>query len=142
MANNPPVILGPDGQPVQRELLTTEVAGPSMMGMRSPFTAHPVVGLNPRSLAALLREADFGDPLRYFELAEVIEERDMHYLGVLGTRKRAVTQLEITVDAASADATHVQHAEMVRAWLSRDELLAELFDILDAVGKASCRKRV
>ena len=71
MASNPPVILGPDGQPVRREMLTTEVAGPSMMGMRSPFTAHPVVGLNPRSLAALLREADFGDPLRYFELAEV-----------------------------------------------------------------------
>lgn len=131
----PPLILGPDGRPVQRELLTTEVAGPSMLGMRSPFTAHPMVGLNPRSLGALLREADFGDPLRYFELAEVIEERDMHYVGVLGTRKRAVTQLDITVEAASDDPAHVKHADMVRAWLTRDELADELFHILDAVGK-------
>jgi phage gp29-like protein len=132
---NPPVLLGPDGQPIQREVLTSEIAGPSMLGMRSPFTAHPVVGLNPRSLAALLREADLGDPMRYLELAEVIEERDAHYLGVLGTRKRAVTQLDITVEAASDDAEHVAHADYIRNWLSRDFLTDELFHVLDAVGK-------
>lgn len=135
MANAPPIIYGPDGEPIRRETLTSEIAAPSLMGMRSPFTAHPVVGLNPRSLAALLREADMGEPMRYFELAEVIEERDLHYVGVLGTRKRAVTQLDITVEAASDDAAHVEHANMVRDWLTRDELTGELFDILDAVGK-------
>lgn len=132
---SPPILYGPDGQPIQREVLTSEVAGPSMLGMRSPFTAHPVVGLNPRSLAALLREADMSDPLRYFELAEVIEERDAHYVGILGTRKRAVTQLVITVEAASDSPADVEQADMVRAWLSRDELEDELFNILDAVGK-------
>lgn len=132
---DPPAILGPDGQPVRREVLTAEIAGPSMLGMRSPFTAHPVVGLNPRSLATLLREADMGEPMRYFELAEVIEERDGHYVGVLGTRKRSVAQLDITVEAADDDAASVQHAETVREWLTRDELTDELFHILDAVGK-------
>jgi len=131
----PPVLYGPDGQPIRREVLTSEIAAPSMLGMRSPFTAHPVVGLNPRSLAALLREADMGDPLRYFELAEVIEERDPHYVGILGTRKRSVTQLAITVEAASDSADDVAQADMVRAWLTRDELQDELFNILDAVGK-------
>jgi phage gp29-like protein len=133
--STPTILYGPDGQPIQRETLTSEIAGPSMLGMRSPFMAHPVVGLNPRSLAALLREADMGLPMRYFELAEVIEERDLHYVGVLGTRKRAVTQLEITVEAASDDPAHVAQANMVRAWLTRDELTGELFNILDAVGK-------
>lgn len=79
----------------------------------------------------MLREADQGEPLRYLELAEVIEERDLHYAGVLGTRRRAVSQLEVTVEAASDEAADVELADMVRDWLLRDEL----FDMLDAIGK-------
>jgi phage gp29-like protein len=64
-----------------------------------------------------------------------VEERDLHYAGVLGTRKRSVSQLEITVEAACDDARHEAQAEAVREWLKRDELADELFDMLDAVGK-------
>lgn len=130
-----PTLYGPDGQPIQREMLTQEIAAPTITGVRTPFTGYPGDGLNPRRLASLLREADQGEPLRYFELAEQIEERDLHYAGVLGTRKRSVAQLEITVEAASDAADHVKHADTVRAWLTRDELQDELFDILDAIGK-------
>ncbi len=130
-----PVLLGPDGEPIQRELLTQEIAAATVTGVRSPFSGYPASGLHPGRLAALLREADQGWPLRYFELAEQIEEMDLHYAGVLATRKRSVAQLEITVDAASDDAEDVRRADMVRSWLKRDELQEELFDILDAVGK-------
>ena len=130
-----PVLLGPDGQPVTRELLTTEVAAASIGSVRSPITNYPADGLNPSRLASILKQADQGDPLAYLELAEQIEERDMHYVGVLGTRKRSVSQLEIFVDAASDDARHVEQADRIRAWLNRDELQDELFDILDAIGK-------
>ena len=53
---------------------------------------HPSVGLTPERLAAILREAEFGDPFLYLELAEEMEEKDLHYLAVLDTRKQAVAQ--------------------------------------------------
>ncbi|TXN71644.1 DUF935 domain-containing protein [Methylobacterium sp. WL6] len=130
-----PQILGPDGQPIRREVLTTEVARPTLSGVRSVLSGYPADGLTPGRVAMILREADQGVPLRYLELAEIVEERDLHYLGVLGTRKRSVAQLEITVEAASDDAIDVEKANRVREWLKRDELQQELFDILDAIGK-------
>lgn len=123
------------GQPIVRATLTSEIAGPTLTGVRSPIAGYPGDGLNPIRLANILREADEGEPLRYFELAEQIEERDLHYAGVLGTRKRSVAQLDITVEAASEDDEAVRHADMIRAWLKRDELQDELFDVLDAIGK-------
>lgn len=123
------------GNPIERKVLTTEVAAPTLGGVRSPISNYPADGLNPLRLAQILREADRGDPLRYLELAETIEERDPHYLGVLGTRKRSVSQIAISVESASDDPTDVQIADMVRDWLKRDELTEELFDILDSIGK-------
>jgi phage gp29-like protein len=123
------------GQPLRKDVLKQEVAGATLAGVRSPFAGYPADGLNPVRLANILREADQGNPLRYFELAELIEERDLHYAGVLGTRKRSVSQIDVTVEAASDDPLDVQKADMVREWLRRDELADETIDILDAIGK-------
>jgi len=133
--NTKPILLGPDGQPIRREVLKQEVAGPSLTGIRSPLTGYPADGLEPYRLASILREADAGNPMRYLELAEQIEERDLHYLGVLGTRKRSVSQLDIEVHAASDDPSHIEQADRIRAWLDREELEGEIFNILDAIGK-------
>lgn len=122
-------------RPIQRSTLRNEVAAPTIGGVRSPISGYPGDGLNPLRLAAILREADRGDPVRYLELAETIEERDAHYLGVLGTRRRSVSQIEITVEPGDDSAEAERHAEMVRKWLKRDELSEELFDILDGIGK-------
>ncbi|UFZ05499.1 DUF935 domain-containing protein [Bradyrhizobium ontarionense] len=123
------------GRPIQRELLTREVAGPRIGGVRSPVSGYPADGLDPIRLANILRAADAGDPLRFFELAELIEERDLHYAGVLGTRKRSVSQLDIQVDAAEDTPEAKAHADWIEAGLKRDTLQAELFDMLDAIGK-------
>jgi phage gp29-like protein len=123
------------GNPVQSSVLRKEVAAPTLTGVRSPMTGYPGDGLNPQRLASILRQADMGDPLRFLELAETIEERDLHYIGVLGTRRRSVAQIDITVEAASDAPADVAMADMVRDWLDRDELADELFDILDAIGK-------
>lgn len=125
------------GMPLRRDVLTREVAAPTLAGVRQPEAGYPADGLTPVRLANILRTADQGDPLAYLELAEQIEERDLHYLGVLGTRKRAVTQIEVTVEAASDDAEDVDIADMVRDWIDRDELADEMFDMLDAIGKHS-----
>jgi len=130
-----PTLVDQYGRPLQRELLTREVAGPSVTGVRSPLAGYPADGMTPVRLADILREADQGEPLRYFELAEIIEERDLHYAGVLATRKRSVAQIDITVEAASDSPEDVARADLVRAWLKRDELSDEVFDMLDAIGK-------
>lgn len=123
------------GNPIRKDMLTRELAAPQLAGARSPITSYPGDGLNPVRLAQLMRAADYGNPLAFFELAEQIEERDLHYVGVLGTRKRSVSQIDITVDAASDDPKDIAMADMVRDWIDRDELSDEMFDILDAVGK-------
>lgn len=129
------VLVDQHGRPLRKEVLTREVAGPTLTGIRSPIAGYPADGLNPTRLADLLRMADQGEPLEYFELAELIEERDLHYAGVLGTRKRSVAQIDITVEAASDSAEDVAKADLVREWLKRDELSDEIFDMLDAIGK-------
>lgn len=123
------------GRPLRSEVLAREMAGPSMGSVRTPFAGYPADGLNPIRLAQILRAADMGSPLNYFELAEQIEERDLHYAGVLATRKRSVAQLDVTVEAASDSPHDIEIADFVRAWIDRDELADEMFDILDAVGK-------
>ena len=130
-----PQLLDRFGRPVERGLLGSEMAVPRIGSVRSPLTGYPADGLDPQRLASILRDADRGEPVRYLELAETIEERDPHYLGVLGTRKRSVSQIEITVEAASDDALDQLKAEMIRDWLTRGELTEEIFDILDAIGK-------
>lgn len=128
------------GQPLKpakldKGLLTRDIAGPSIGSVRSPISGYPADGLDPIRLASILREADAGEPTRYLELAEIIEERDLHYTGVLATRRRSVAQIDVTVEAASDDARDVAMADMVRDWLKRDELADETFDMLDAIGK-------
>ncbi|MFD1914125.1 DUF935 domain-containing protein [Halodurantibacterium flavum] len=130
-----PGILDRWGRPIRREAMTEEFSAATIGGVRSPLTSYPGDGLNPIRLAQILREADHGDPVRYLELAETVEERDPHYLGVLGTRRRAVSQIDITVEAASDDQADVRIADMVRDWVGRDELSDEMFDILDCIGK-------
>ncbi|EGF92437.1 hypothetical protein ABI_08730 [Asticcacaulis biprosthecium C19] len=124
------------GKPLQYQVLDREIAGPTLTGMRPVLSGHPAQGLDPGRLASILRQAEQGDATAYFELAEEIEEKDAHYAGVLGVRKRSVTQLEITVEAAGDDAASQAHADLIRDYLDRDELEGELFDILDAIGKA------
>ena len=130
-----PQLLDQWGRPVQRSSLRQEVSAPTIGGVRSPLSGYPADGLTPDRLAVILREADAGDPVRYLELAETIEERDPHYLGVLGTRRRSVCQIDITVEEGGDTAHDLAMAKLVRDWLDRDELADETFDILDAIGK-------
>lgn len=123
------------GRKIPRARLTEEIAGPSLSSVRSPISGHPAEGLTPSRLAAIHRQAANGDPLAYLELAEDIEERDLHYLAVLSTRRRQVAQLPIIVEAASDDADHVRHADFVREWLQEGLLDLAMFDIFDAIGK-------
>lgn len=123
------------GNPIDTTRLTREEAAPSLTGVRTILSDHPSRGLTPQRLSAILLEAEEGDATRYLELAEDIEEKDLNYLAQLGTRKRAIAQLQVTVEAASDHADDVRNADRVREALRRDDLEDVLIDILDAIGK-------
>lgn len=129
-------LLGPDGRPIDYDdMFGPPKAGPTLTGVRTPVSGHPADGLTPTRLASIHRAAATGNPLAWLELAEDIEERDPHYLSVLGTRRRQVSQLPITIEAASDDDEHVRHADFLREWLKEGVLELALFDMLDAIGK-------
>ena len=129
-------LVGPSGARIPvTELTGPERSGPTLAGVRDPVGGNPAQGLTPDRMAAILKGAAEGDWNDYLELAEAMEERDLHYRAVLGVRKRSVAQLPITVEAASDDPAHEEHADLIRRWLKRGTLRLALFDILDAVGK-------
>lgn len=130
-----PPLVWSNGQLMRTEMLAREVAAPRMMSVRSIVSGHPAKGLTPARLASLLLQAEQGDMIAYLELAEEMEEKDPHYLSVLGTRKRAVARMPIEVEEADDSEEAKADAQLVRDWLDRDMLQAEIFDIMDAVGK-------
>lgn len=128
-------ILGPDGRPLERQLLQDEEAGATVTGVRSVQSAHPSAGLTPQRLAQLLHDAEQGDATAYLELAEDLEEKFLHYRAVLTKRKLAVAGLEITVEAADDTPEAIRHADLVRDVIGGPEFADVLFDLLDGVGK-------
>ncbi|WP_085025583.1 DUF935 domain-containing protein [Ensifer aridi] len=131
-----PVLLDAFGQPIRKVELKQEQGGVTTRGVRQPFGRHQAPNLTPAKLARILRSSIDGDPEAYLELAEDMEERDLHYAGVLSTRKRQVAGLEISVEAAGDDAESIADADMVREVVGRDSFQDELVDILDAIGKS------
>ena len=130
-----PMLYDADGNPIDKTRLVEEIAAPTVTGVRQILSGHPAQNLSPRRLAALLLAAEQGDAVAYLELAEEMEEKDLHYRSVLSTRKLQVSGLPVTVEAASDAAEDVKAADLVRDFLSTGVLANAMQDILDAVGK-------
>lgn len=129
-------LYGPDGRPVRVGELTQEVAAPSLTGIRQAWnTSQIALGLTPERLAQVLAGAASGDIYDYLTLAEEMEEREPHYASVLGTRKRAVSGLDVVVEAASDEARDQELADAVRELVDRPEFGGLVEDLLDALGK-------
>jgi phage gp29-like protein len=129
-------ILGPDGQPIQLDVLREEISAPSTTGIRQVWHGSVANNLTPQRLARILHQAAEGDAHAYLTLAEEMEERDMHYGSVLGTRKQAVVGLDVQVEAASDDADDVRRADAVRALIDQPEFGEMVSHLTDALGKS------
>ncbi len=129
-------LYGPDGKLLPKRELTQEVAAPTLMGIRSVWGYGSAAdGLTPERLATILHDAAEGNAWDYLTLAEEMEERDLHYASVLGTRKRAVSGLEVIVEEASEDKEDVKIAAAVRELTRKSGFGEAVDDLLDAIGK-------
>lgn len=115
--------------------LEAEVSAPSMGSVRQIASGHPADGITPARLGALLRGAETGDATAYLELAEQMEEKDLHYSAVLGVRKRAIRRLKFVVKPASDAPKDEEAAKLVRDALRSSAIKDDLIDMLDAIGK-------
>ncbi|HYH17511.1 MAG TPA: DUF935 domain-containing protein [Azospirillum sp.] len=135
-------ILGADGRPMKRveraateAALTGEVAAPSLFGVRRVWQEAIARDLTPARLAGLLRRAAEGDADAYLALAEEMEELDLHYGSVLGTRKRALSGIEPRVEAASDETRDQEIADAVRKLVNPLVWPDLVEDLLDGLGK-------
>jgi phage gp29-like protein len=111
-------------------------SAPRLGSVRNEMSLGMARNLNPQRLANLLRAAEQDDPDAYLSLAEEMEERDPHYLGVLGTRKRQVSQLPMTLAAAGKEEIDQIIAKDIQENIVDKGILdAAAFDALDAIGK-------
>jgi len=124
----------PMRRPAQRDM-SEEIAAPSLGSVRQITSGHPADGITPARLGAVLREAETGDATAYLELAEQMEEKDLHYSAVLSTRKRAIRKLNIVVTAGGESDKEIEAADLVRTALKGAAVKDDLVEMLDALGK-------
>ena len=126
------------GEPIDMRALREERGGATVSGVRSVWPSIPSRIPRPETMAAILREAETpgdGSNERYVDLAELMLERDLNFMGLMQTRQRGVSQLPVTVEPASDAAADVRDAELVETFFKREDVEDELFDMLDSIGK-------
>lgn len=92
-------------------------------------------GLEPETLAAILRQAEQGDLTKQMDLFEEIEEKDAYLASLLQTRKQAVMALDYEVLPADESPEAKRIAEEVSQLLHHTDLEGVLLDLLDAIAK-------
>lgn len=133
MAHSP--IVDQFGRPIRYEKLTEELAVARTTGVRQVWHSSVARGLTPQRLASILEAAAEGSANDYLTLAEEMEERDLHYASVIGTRKLAVAGLNIRVEAASDEAEDIRRADALSEVIGAPEFGELQADLTDALGK-------
>lgn len=120
--------------PPKQAVLDDELAAPSLAGIRQAW--HSALGdITPTRLRGILDAAASGDAYEFLTLAEEMEEKDLHYASVLGTRKLALVGLDVRVDAASDQPDDVRRADAVREIVDSAQFGELVAHLVDALGK-------
>ncbi|MFG6728543.1 DUF935 domain-containing protein [Burkholderia pseudomallei] len=97
-----------------------------------PLTA----AITPARMAVVIdAAAKLADTLSYFEVAEMLEEQDLHYRSLISTRKLAVAGLDLAVEPYDTSRQAKKAAELVEDVLTGEVAQTLLLDLLDGVSK-------
>ena len=124
------------GRKVDTGPLKDELAGPTLVGLRTPWWPSVANILDPATLGAVLTEMDMGNQIQYMVLAYEVEERWPHFFSVLSTRKLAVSGLTLSIEAATDDAQDVKIADAVRDMLDAEMTSPAIYDLMDGISKS------
>lgn len=129
-------IVDANGRPFKKESLLQEAITATTTGVHQAWGVESVsASLDPAKLRTILQNAATGDIAEYLVLAEEMEEKDLHYGSVLGTRKRAVSGVPCSVEAGADDDRGKEIADAVRNLVEAPEFDELVSDLLDALGK-------
>ena len=123
------------GKPLDTNVLSREIAGPSLVSVRNIFSEQLTRSLTPAAAASYILEAQQGFPWNWLDICNGMERKWPHWRAVTETRKRAVIGLERVVTAASEDPRHIAHADFIRKWVMQDKFTDFCYDLLDATNK-------
>jgi phage gp29-like protein len=132
-----PQVLDAYGRPIRVAKLPERLAEPGLTGVRQIWAGSVAGGLTPVRMAAILRNCDQGQLDDFLVLAEEMEERDPHYLSVLGTRKRIISAVKPKVIATGESAQEKLIAKAVEDRIANHDGFPKMVeDLLDALGKS------
>lgn len=126
-------ILGPDGRPIEKQLLSKEVAAPTIAGVRRVHEDRVATHLSPEKLGTILRSAAEGNGRDYLTLAEEMQERYLHYASQLQTRRLAIESVEATVEAAEGIDARI--VDFVKELVDDGNLIDAMGDLTDGIPK-------
>lgn len=107
----------------------------AMAGMARPVLPTVTLdGLTPQRLTALLRSAVSGNAREYLELAERMEEADLHYRSQIQTRRLALEGLEGRVAPAGARGVQRRIAQGLEE-LIKEDWWGDLTALSDGIAK-------
>lgn len=130
------MILDSFGKPIKTSGMRPIKDEIAVASIRDKYSTYPSNGLTPEKLARILKEADSGDIYRQMELFEEIEEKDLHLMSVMGTRKNAVLGCDYEVISYSDDALDQEIAKFIGdALYNLEDFDDALMTLLDAIGK-------
>lgn len=141
----------PAKQPTNADLMDDTLAQPT-----DPLTGQPMLtgvrraiddtvsgGWTPSRLALLLANArTLQNTSDYFSLAEEIEERDLNYRSVIGTRKLAVSALPFAYEPASDKLRDRKVLEFVQGVMESQVVRGSLYSFADAISKGIALGRI
>jgi phage gp29-like protein len=126
-------LLGPDGLPINKALLSKEIAAPTVAGVRRIHEERVATGLTPDRLGRILRDAQDGNHRDYLTLAEEMEERYMHYASQLQTRRLAIEGTEFSLDVPAGVPAKI--ADFVTSLKEDPEFLSAAAALTDGIAK-------
>lgn len=126
-------LLGPDGLPINKAVLSKEIAAPTVAGVRRIHEERVATGLTPDRLGRILRDAQDGNHRDYLTLAEEMEERYMHYASQLQTRRLAIEGTEFSLDVPAGVPAKI--ADFVTSLKEDPEFLSAAAALTDGIAK-------
>lgn len=128
-------IVDVNGNPIERTVLREQQTA-ELTYLHREYANHPARGMTPYKLARLLEEAERGRLQAQTELFLDMEERDAHIYSEMSKRKRAVLNIEWTVEPPeNASAREKRDAAMVHELVcdipGKEDMI---LDMLDGIG--------
>ena len=128
-------IVDVNGNPIQQAVLREQQTA-ELTYLHREYANHPARGMTPYKLARLLEEAERGRLQAQTDLFLDMEERDAHIYSEMSKRKRAVLNIEWTVEPPkNPSAREKRDAAMVQELVSdipgKEDMI---LDMLDGIG--------